>query len=208
MTLPKTYLTERFTQALDYAVFHHKNQPRKGTDITYISHPLGVASIVLEAGGSEDEAIAGLLHDVPEDCGGQVRLDEIKSMFGDNVARIVEACSDTLVEDRSTKPAWIVRKQGHLDHLKQNADKSILLVTAADKLHNARAIAADKQVMKSAIWTRFISEEKDFDKKRQLVLWYYNEVLKLVEATPVENEVDKNVIASLKLTIAVMESQD
>jgi (p)ppGpp synthase/HD superfamily hydrolase len=167
-----------------------------------------VASIILEAGGSEDEAIAGLLHDVPEDCGGQVRLDEIKSMFGDNVARIVEACSDTLVEDRSTKPAWIVRKQGHLDHLKQNADKSILLVTAADKLHNARAIAADKQVMKSAIWTRFISEEKDFDKKRQLVLWYYNEVLNLVETTPVENEVDKNVIASLKLTIAVMESQD
>jgi len=205
---PKTYLTERFTKALEYAVMHHKEQVRKQTDITYISHPLGVASIVLEAGGSEDEAIAGLLHDVPEDCGGQVRLDEIKVIFGDNVARIVDACSDTLVEDRSTKPAWIVRKQGHLDHLKRNADKSILLVTAADKLHNARAIAADKQVMKSAIWARFISEEADVDKKRQLVLWYYNEVLKLVETTPVENEVDKNVIASLKLTIAVMESQD
>ena len=202
MNPPKTYLTPRFTQALEYSVLHHKDQVRKSTDIAYISHPLGVASIILEAGGSEDEAIAGLLHDVPEDCGGQVRLDEIRSMFGENVARIVEACSDTLVEDRSTKAAWIVRKQSHLDHLRDQADASILLVTAADKLHNARAIAADKLVMGEAIWTRFIKDEPDVAKKRELVLWYYNAVGNLVE----EKRVHDTVTGSLSMTIKFMES--
>lgn len=197
---PKTYLTERFNKAVEYAVLQHREQVRKQTDITYISHPLGVASIVLEAGGSEDEAIAGLLHDVPEDCGGQPRLDEIREMFGDNVARIVEACSDTLVEDRSTKEPWIIRKQNHLDHLRTYADESILLVTAADKLHNARAIAADKMVMQDAIWARFISDEPDVTKKRELVLWYYNAVLSLVSS----QQVNDNVAASLKATIDIM----
>lgn len=197
---PKTYLTERFNKAVEYAAFQHRDQVRKKTDITYISHPLGVASIVLEAGGTEDEAIAGLLHDVPEDCGGQPRLDEIRDMFGANVARIVEACSDTLVEDRSTKPAWIVRKQEHLDHLRAHADQSSLLVTAADKLHNARAIAADKMVMQDAIWARFISDETDVTKKRELVLWYYNAVLSLVSS----KQVNANLVASLKSTIEIM----
>lgn len=199
---PKTYLTERFSKAVEYAVFQHRDQVRKETDITYISHPLGVASIVLEAGGTEDEAIAGLLHDVPEDCGGQVRLDEIKEMFGDNVARIVEACSDTLVEDRSTKEAWIIRKQNHLDHLRRHADASILLVTAADKLHNARAVAADKMVIQDAIWARFVSDESDLTKKRELVLWYYNQVLDLV----VERQINSNIEASLRSTIGIMAS--
>lgn len=205
MKLPKTRLTERFTKALEYAVVQHGDQVRKSTDITYISHPLGVASIVLESGGTEDEAIAGLLHDVPEDCGGQPRLIEIREMFGPNVARIVEACSDTLVEDRSTKPGWQIRKQDHLNHLRKTADSSILLVTAADKLHNARAIVADKQVIKSEIWARFISEEKDVVKKREMVLWYYNQVFKLVEE---DDSVDHNLKASLRLAISVMEIQD
>ena len=98
---PSIYLTNRFQQAVAYATEQHMDQTRKGTEITYICHPLGVASLVLEAGGDEDMAIAALLHDVPEDCGGESRLTEIKAMFGIRVERIVKACSDSLAESQS-----------------------------------------------------------------------------------------------------------
>ena len=103
---------QRYGKALAYAAEKHAGQKRKGTRIPYISHPLAVASLVLEYGGSEDEVIAALLHDVPEDCGGQEVLDEIRQKFGMGAAAIVEGCSDTL---ESPKPKWRPRKEAHID---------------------------------------------------------------------------------------------
>jgi hypothetical protein len=141
------------------------HQSRKSTDLAYILHPLGVASLVLEAGGNEDEAIAALLHDVPEDHGGEPRLTEIKSQFGIRVEEIVRACSDSLVEDRDSKADYQERKQAHLSHL-ADADNSTLLVTAADKLHNARSIATDFLNHGDDLWGRF-------NGSKEQILWYY-----------------------------------
>ena len=125
MTEPKTYLTERFHRAMAYATELHKDQTRKSTTITYISHPFGVASLVLEANGDEDQAIAALLHDIPEDCGGEPRLREISEMFGPRIEKIVRGCSDSLVEDPVEKAPWRERKEVHIDHL-NDADMDTL----------------------------------------------------------------------------------
>ena len=100
---PHVYLTDRFFMAIAYANDAHKNQVRKSTDIAYISHPFGVAALVLEAGGDEDQAIAALLHDVAEDCGGEPRLKDIADKFGDRVAHIVRGCSDSLAIDEAQR---------------------------------------------------------------------------------------------------------
>lgn len=173
MNKPAVYLSPRFHEAMAYATEWHKDQPRKSTDLPYILHPLGVASLILEAGGDEDLAIAGLLHDVPEDCGGEPRLIEIEERFGPRVAEIVRACSDTLVEDRENKAPYQERKQAHRDHL-EAADDGILLVTAADKLHNARAIATDLQNHGEELWGRFTGDKIQ-------VLWYYELMFELLE---------------------------
>jgi (p)ppGpp synthase/HD superfamily hydrolase len=193
MTKPATYLTERFHLAVKYAAFWHRHQVRKSTDLTYILHPLGVASLVLEAGGNEDEAIAALLHDVPEDCGGQVMLEEIEALFGPRVAEIVGGCSDTLVEDRENKDPWRKRKQDHIDHIKASADKGLHLVTAADKLHNARAIATDLQNQGLSVWVRFNAGKDD-------ILWYYDSMLDVLA----EKSVSKSILTPLASAIEVM----
>ena len=194
---PATYLTERFHLAVKYATFWHRHQVRKSTDLTYILHPLGVASLVLEAGGNEDEAIAALLHDVPEDCGGQVMLDEIEALFGPRVAEIVAGCSDTLVEDRENKPEWRVRKQGHIDEIKASSDMGLHLVTAADKLHNARAIVTDLQNDGSIVWNRFNAGQED-------ILWYYTEMLRVLKS----KSVSKTILTPLEKSIVVMAGQN
>ena len=194
---PATYLTERFHLAVKYATFWHRHQVRKSTDLTYILHPLGVASLVLEAGGNEDEAIAALLHDVPEDCGGQVMLEEIEALFGPRVAEIVAGCSDTLVEDRANKPEWRVRKQGHIDEIKASSDMGLHLVTAADKLHNARAIVTDLQNDGSIVWNRFNAGQED-------ILWYYTEMLKVLKS----KSVSKTILTPLEKSIEVMAGQN
>ncbi len=148
-------LSDRFADALTYANRAHRHQHRKGTAIPYVSHLLTVASIVLDHGGTEEEAIAALLHDAPEDCGGQPRLDEIRVQFGDSVADIVAGCSDSLVTDPLAKDPWQIRKQRYHDHVRQTADTSVLLVSAADKLHNATATAADLKRDGPAVWKRF-----------------------------------------------------
>ena len=141
-------LTHRFTQAFDYARIAHAAQVRKGTDIPYLSHLMGVASLVLEHGGNEDQAIAGLLHDTIEDC-ELAHEHLIRAQFGDTVAQIVLDCTDGAHEeksahsDRESKRAdWQRRKLKYLAHLEQASD-STLLVSACDKLHNASAILAD-----------------------------------------------------------------
>lgn len=196
-TKPATYLTERFHLAVKYATFWHRHQVRKSTDLTYILHPLGVASLVLEAGGNEDEAIAALLHDVPEDCGGQVMLEEIEALFGPRVAEIVAGCSDTLVEDRANKPDWRVRKQGHIDEIVNSSDKGLHLVTAADKLHNARAIVTDLQNQGPSVWARFNAGQDD-------IVWYYDSMLEVLS----QKSVSKSILTPLASAIEVMRGQN
>jgi (p)ppGpp synthase/HD superfamily hydrolase len=139
-----TILTTRYTDAVAYATAIHATQVRKGTSVPYIAHLLGVSSLVLEAGGGEDEAIAGLLHDCVEDCGGMAREADVRARFGDRVADIVLGCSDSTDERWKASVGYWTRKRSYLDHLAK-ADDATLLVSMADKVHNARAIATDLQ---------------------------------------------------------------
>ena len=150
-----TVLTERFTHAVDHARVAHAAQVRKGSNIPYLYHLLGVASLVMEFGGNEDQAIAGLLHDTIEDCGAE-HEQLIRTQFGDAVADIVVACTDgtaegksSLVDAEAKKRDWMQRKLTYLAHL-ADAPDAILLVSACDKLHNARAIVQDMEIPPSA----------------------------------------------------------
>ena len=160
--------TERFDAAMLFAHKVHQGQRRKGTGIPYIAHVLGVAAIAMEYGATEDEAIGALLHDAAEDGGGEATLAEIRASFGDAVADIVLGCSDSLVEDPEDKLPWRERKENYLAHL-QNATDSVLLVSAADKLHNVRSITRDFREHGEEIWNRFQG-------RRDGTLWYYETV--------------------------------
>jgi (p)ppGpp synthase/HD superfamily hydrolase len=160
--LKPTPLGPRFQRAFRYAAKWHAGQARKATIVPYLSHLMAVASLVLEAGGDEDMAIAALLHDVVEDCGGMPRLREVRRMFGARVANIVEGCTDTFVEP---KPDWIERKNAYIDEVK-HADDETRLVSASDKLHNVRTILSDYRKDGETIWTRFKG-------KKEGTLWYY-----------------------------------
>lgn len=159
-----TVLTERFTRAVEYARVAHTGQVRKGTTVPYITHLLGVATLVMEHQGSEDQAIAGLLHDCLEDC-GQAHEPMIRAQFGDTVADIVLACTDGTAESKgehataeAKRADWLQRKQAYLRHLAE-ADPGTLLVSGCDKLHNARAIVQDLEnpQVGAAVFTRFKS---------------------------------------------------
>ena len=165
-------LGPRLDQAVSLARTLHFGHARKGTDIVYLSHLLAVAALVLENGGDEDEAIAALLHDAVEDQGGSRRLTQIRQLFGDRVASIVEACSDTDVEP---KPPWRERKEHYLDHLQRTARPDVLRVSAADKLHNARAILSDLHEHGDDLWKRFTTASAEDQ------LWYYDELARLYE---------------------------
>jgi (p)ppGpp synthase/HD superfamily hydrolase len=159
-------LSARFEEALVYATQAHCRQMRKQTEVPYIAHVLGVTAIALEYGATEAEAIAALLHDVVEDCGGAPRLREIRERFGESVARIVEGCTDT---DEKPKPPWRERKEQYLAHL-AHADASTVLVSASDKLHNARSILRDLREEGDSVWTRFKGGKEG-------TLWYYKSLV-------------------------------
>ena len=167
-----TVLTDRFDRALLYATHVHGGQVRKETTIPYIAHLLAVAATVLEYGGSEDMAIAGLLHDAIEDQGGEPRLADIRNRFGDRVADIVRSCSDSVVNTAAgeQKKDWRTRKVRYIDHL-NTVDPETLLVSLSDKIHNARSILRDlrKSEIGSTVWDRFQQPKED-------TLWYYREV--------------------------------
>jgi GTP pyrophosphokinase len=156
---------ELFSSALTYATHLHAQQTRKGSDLPYISHLLGVASITMEYGGGEDECIAALLHDAAEDQGGKPTLEAIRMKFGEHVAHIVEGCTDAYAEAGAKKPAWEKRKAGYIADL-QDASESVRLVSAADKLHNARAVLADYREHGDKVFDRF-------KKSKDETLWYY-----------------------------------
>lgn len=164
-------LTSQFEQALAYAVVIHAGQVRKGTAVPYVAHLLGVAGIVLEYGGDEDAAIGALLHDAGEDAGGQGRIDDIRLRFGDAVAEIVMGCTDTLL---TPKPPWRERKEKYIAHVKE-ASAPVRLVSAADKLHNARAIVRDYRQIGKELWTRFNGGKEG-------TLWYYRALLEALRA--------------------------
>jgi len=159
-------LTKRFDDAARYASVVHGGQTRKATEIPYFAHVLGVAALVLDHGGDEDQAIAGLLHDAAEDVGGAGRLEDIRVRFGDRVADIVEVCSDTLEDP---KPPWRARKEAFLATL-PTAYADAMPVVAADKLHNARSILRDYQLIGEELWGRFRAGRKG-------QLWYYGELV-------------------------------
>lgn len=155
-------LGRRFERALLFAVRKHAGQTRKKTDVPYIAHLIAVAGLVLEAGGDEDLAIAALLHDVVEDCGGAPMLKEVQRRFGKRVAHVVDGCTDAYTEP---KPPWYERKGKYLERLK-GEDEEVRLVSAADKLHNARTILNDYREQGESVWERFRG-------KRDGTLWYY-----------------------------------
>jgi len=159
-------LSQRFEDALVYAARLHAKQIRKGTTIPYVSHLLSVASIVLEHGGNEVEAIAALLHDAIEDQGGAETREEIRRRFGDAVVSIVDGCTDAEV---IPKPPWKERKEQYIARL-SHASPSILLVSAADKLHNARAILGDYRALGENLWDRFNGGKEG-------TLWYYKSLV-------------------------------
>lgn len=162
-------LTETFDRALAYASALHRRQVRKGGDVPYIGHLLSAAGLVIEAGGTETEAIAALLHDAAEDQGGEPTLAEIRDRFGADVADIVEECSDTMIEP---KPPWRQRKEDYLAHLGSATDSTVL-VSLADKVENARAILRDLRRHGPALWQRFSTADP------QDHLWYYRSLLEI-----------------------------
>ena len=167
-----TVLTDRFDRALLYATHVHGGQVRKQTSIPYIAHLLAVAATVLEYGGTEDMAIAGLLHDAVEDQGGEPRLADIRNRFGDRVADTVRFCSDSITNtsDGQLKEDWRARKERYIEHLNID-DKETLLVSLSDKIHNARSILRDlrKAEIGPAVWERF-------NKPRTDSIWNYREL--------------------------------
>lgn len=179
-------LSERFTTAIAYATELHANQVRKGSGVPYIAHLLGVASIALEYGANEDEAIAALLHDAIEDQGGEATRSEIRRRFGDTVTEIVDGCTDA---DTIPKPPWRQRKEAYIAHI-PTASPSVLLVSAADKLHNARSIMHDYRTMGEECWERFKGGKDG-------TLWYYRavvEALRQTGSTPLIEELARVVL--------------
>jgi len=187
-------LGARFDEALAFAARLHRDQLRKGTEIPYVSHLLAVAGIALENGANEDEAIAALLHDAVEDQGGAPTLVEIRRRFGEAVADIVAGCTDT---DEVPKPPWRGRKEAYVAHV-ASASPSVRLVSAADKLHNARSILADYRRHGERIWKRFAGG-------REGTLWYYRALVDAFRThgeTPLVDELARTVAELERLAAA------
>jgi (p)ppGpp synthase/HD superfamily hydrolase len=169
----------RFRDALQFAAMVHADHKRKGSALPYISHLIAVASLVMENGGSEDVAIAALLHDALEDQPEAVTAPSLERLFGTDVRRIVEACSDGLSEDGRRREAmsWKERKKAYIEHLEE-ADRKVdeLLVALADKVHNARSILRDLRETSDerAFWRRFNAKKAD-------QFWYYGTLAKVFE---------------------------
>jgi (p)ppGpp synthase/HD superfamily hydrolase len=173
-------LTTRFTEAVDYACQIHTGL-RKGTQVPYMSHLLGVASLVMGESGhvpfevTQDMAIAALLHDAVEDEGGLPRLRDIEAKFGTEVAKIVEGCTDSFETDSDKKQEWGQRRASYIQRLRDEESKGPLLVSAADKLYNARAILEDYREIGPEVWKRFKRGRKE-------QLWYFGELINIYEA--------------------------
>jgi (p)ppGpp synthase/HD superfamily hydrolase len=183
-------LGPRFLRAFQFAAEKHAGQTRKGSGTPYIAHLMGVASLALEFGGDEDMAIAALLHDVVEDCGGAPLLKEVRQKFGSRVAKIVDGCTDS---DTDPKPPWRERKETYIRHLK-SADAETRLVSAADKLNNVRSILSDYREVGESVWARFSGG-------REGTLWYYRALLEEFLRKP------NRLIRELELAVRELEAR-
>lgn len=163
--MTKTRLTAAFDAAVQYALHVHGGQERKGSGIPYATHLLGTAAIVLHFGGTEEQAIAALLHDSAEDQGGKARLEDVRARFGERVAHIVDGCTDTYADP---KPDWEPRKRAYIARI-ATEDPEVRFVSAADKLDNARAIVADLREDGMKVFERFKGGERS--------VWYYGELV-------------------------------
>ena len=182
-TLPPPPLGRRFEQALAYANRLHATQAKKGTGVPYMAHLLGVASLVLSHGGDEDLAIAALLHDGPEDQGGRATLRTIERRFGKRVADIVDACTDTY---ENPKPEWRSRKESYIAGVRGKSEDA-RLVSAADKLYNARQILEDHRQIGDAVFDRFTGRKAG-------TLWYYRRMvdeLRKAGSAPIIEELER-----------------
>jgi len=172
--------TKRFEKALSLATQLHAEQTRKNSTVPYLAHLLSVTSLVMEDGGDENEAIAALLHDAVEDQGGLLILEEIRAIFGENVANIVLGCTDAV---RKPKPPWRARKEEYLRHLRE-APEAVLRVSLADKIHNARSILSDLRYGGDDIW-------QSFNGGKEGTLWYYHslaEIFQIRSDSPMSHE--------------------
>ncbi len=173
------HFTDRLTRAVEYGRHLHIER-RKGTGIPSMAHLFGVASLVMGEAGltgfpvTEDMVLAALLHDAVEDHGGAARLEDIRQNFGDDVARMVEGLSDTLAEDPDEKESWEERKQGYIDRLRDEP-ADVRLISAADKLYNARSILEDYRLIGPEVWKRF-------KRSRDLQIWYYDTILEVFKS--------------------------
>jgi (p)ppGpp synthase/HD superfamily hydrolase len=163
-------LSVRFDDALVLACTLHRDQARKASGVPYVAHLMAVASLVLEEGGSEEMAIAALLHDAAEDQGGETVLQSIAETFGADVARWVRQASDSFIHP---KPSWEARKRHHLAQI-PSADREARLIMLADKVHNARSIIGDHARLGPEVWARF-------SVPRERTLWYYESLLDIFE---------------------------
>ena len=191
-TTTVSVVSDRFSKALQYAADLHAHQRRKISGVPYVAHLLRVAGIALGAGADEDEAIAALLHDAIEDQGGPKTRDQIRRRFGGRVVEIVDGCTDT---DQSPKPPWRQRKEAYLAQLK-NATPSVRLVSAADKLDNARSILISYRRFGEWVWDQFSGG-------RDGVLWYYRsavEILKQAATNPLIEELER-VVSEIEQTV-------
>jgi (p)ppGpp synthase/HD superfamily hydrolase len=160
-------LTDRFADALAFAERLHRTQKRKGNEVPYVAHLLAVAATVLEWGGDEDTAIAALLHDAVEDQGGLRTAEMVRRWYGDRVVELVLHCTDSLTDETEEKLPWLERKTAYIERL-GHADAAVALITAADKLHNLRAIVRDLEDHGAATLQRFSQPDR--------LLWYYQSV--------------------------------
>jgi (p)ppGpp synthase/HD superfamily hydrolase len=167
--------SSRLAAAFAYAEEIHRGQTRKKTRAPALSHLMAVASLVLENGGDEDEAIAALLHDGPEDCQGAETLREIDDRFGDRVAQIVLGCTDSM---QIPKPPWQKRKADYIAHLPA-ADESTLLVSLADKVHNVGSLVVGYRQLGEELWDRFSAN-------RDQSLWYYESLLAVFQKADID----------------------
>lgn len=165
-------LTKRFEEALVFAYRLHVAQVRKTSQVPFMAHLLAVAGIVLDHGGSEDESIAALLHDAVEDQGGIEILNSIRERFGENVARIVDGCTDTY---ENPKPPWKARKEAYLKRLRDE-DSDVRFVSLADKIHNARSLILELRKENDSVWDQFKGGKEG-------TLWYYNALQQIYQQT-------------------------
>ena len=192
------FLTERFQRAFQLAAEVHATQLRKSTAIPYMAHVMSVAALVLENGGSEDAAIGGLLHDAVEDStdDGAVMEARIRREFGKAVGDIVMGCSDAVAVPDQPKPPWRDRKETYLSHLRTQTNADVLLVSACDKLNNARAIVADLRdpSVGPLLWNRFSAGKDD-------QLWYYGRLAASYggRVTPLLSDELKRVVDEMRL---------